>query len=227
MTMVAVARIQAFLALGLLGLGTAHGQDRHLTPSPNDSVYTAMLFSHLRANFDDIHDVSMRFHHRDHRLNGMIVIDMRWEGGRMTSASVARNETGSREFADAMVTRLETWRVEGLAGPLETSLPLRIRIVGSDDSTFSRKGILTGVIRDRGGAPLRDAAVRLLSPGGARDTLRACYSNREGVFVKTLIPAGTWDLECRAKGFAPVVLCRLRFEPGEHVRKAITLRRLE
>jgi hypothetical protein len=169
----------------------------------------------------------MRFHHRDHRLNGMIVIDTRWENGRMTSASVARNETGSREFADAMVARLGTWRIEGLAGPLEIGLPLRIRIVGSDDSTFSRKGILTGVARDRSGAPVRDAAVRLLSPGGARDTLRACYSNREGVFVKTLVPAGTWDMECWAKGFAPVVLRGLRFEPGGHVRRTVTLRRPE
>lgn len=32
----------------------------------NDSVYSALLIDHLRNNFDDIHDVSMRFHHMDH-----------------------------------------------------------------------------------------------------------------------------------------------------------------
>ena len=220
-------RLLVVLAFGLFCCGAARGQGPPQASSPNDSVCAAMLFAHLRSNFDDIHDVSMRFHHRDHRLNGMIVIDMQWADGRMTSARVVQNETRSHDLAEALVARLRTWYIEGLVGPFRTRLPLRIKIVCSDDSTFSRAGILTGVIRDPSGAPVRDATVSFHPAADARDTLRTCYSNREGVFVKTLIPAGTWNVECRGKGFEPVVLRNVRFRPGEHIRKAIALRRLE
>ncbi|TFG88882.1 MAG: hypothetical protein E4H17_01635, partial [Gemmatimonadales bacterium] len=84
-----------------------------------------MLISHLRNDFDDVHDVSMRFHHRDHRLNGTIRIDVHWADGRMTSASVARNEPGDRAFADILLTRLEAWHIKDLAGPFDISPPLR------------------------------------------------------------------------------------------------------
>ncbi len=222
-----LARFQAILAMSLLFCGTASSQDSRRTASVNDSAGTAMLINHLRANIDDIHDVSMRFHHLDHRLNGLIRIDMHWADGRMTSSSVATNETNSRAFADALVARLKMWHIEDLAGDFDISLPLRIRIVGSDDSTFSEKGILTGVIRDRNGAPVRDATLEFRSAADPSDTLRTCHSNREGVFVKTLIPVGKWDVECRAKGFERVVLRNVGFRKGAHLRRTIALQRLE
>lgn len=218
-------KCRLILVMGLLVGSTAHAQDSLRAPGANDSVYAAALMSHLRANFDDIHDVSMRFHHLDHRLNGLIVLHLAWAGGRLTSSSLAGNETGSRAFGEAMATAVGRWNVPGLTGPFEIDLPLRIRIVGSDDSTFSAKGILTGEIRGRDGAPIRDAVVRFTSAGSAGDTLRPCYSNREGIFVKTLIPAGAWNVECGAQGCAPVVLRNVRFTPGVHVRKTIALQR--
>jgi len=188
-----------------------------------DSVQTAALIGHLRANFDDIHDVSMRFHHLDHNLNGMIRLDMHWEDGRMTSAEVAANETGSEDFADALIENIEKWYIDELTGPFDFSLPLKITIVGSDDSKFYEKGILTGEVTDSNGNPIKEAQLLLRSSDDPGIELSPCYSNREGIFVKTLIPVGDWDVECTAPGSEEVLIENVGFKAGEHVRKKFTV----
>jgi hypothetical protein len=202
------------------------GPEAGQNTSTNDSVYTAMLINHLRSNFDDIHDVSMRFHHLDHRLNGVILFNMHWENGRMTSSSVVKNETNNEEFADALSANIEKWYIKDLTGPFDINLPLRIRIIGSDDPTFPEKGILTGEIFDYDGKPLKDAKLSFQSVVNSSDTLRNCYSNREGIFVMTLIPVGSWNIECTAVGFEKVSLKDISFGKGDHIRKKITLRPL-
>ncbi len=191
--------------------------------SANDSIYTALLINHLRANFDDIHDVSMRFHHMDHTLNGIIQIQMHWENGIMTAASVVTNETGNAEFANALIENIKKWHIKELTGPFDIVLPLRIKIVGSDDPTFSQKGILTGEIFDSDNNSIHNARLTFRSPGNPNDTLRNCYSNREGIFVRTLIPAGSWDVECNATGFQKVILRDISFGKGEHLRRKIRM----
>jgi hypothetical protein len=191
--------------------------------SNSDSAYTALLINHLRNNFDDIHDVSMRFHHYDHRLNGIIQFNMHWENGRMTSSSVTRNDTKNEGFADALAAKLEEWYIKDLAGPFDISLPFRIQIVGSDDSTFFEKGILTGEIFSNDGKPVRNVKLSFHSAANSIDTLRNCYSNREGIFVKTLIPIGTWNIEFTAEGYRRLLLKDIHFKKGEHIRKNIRL----
>lgn len=192
--------------------------------SGNDSLYTAMLFAHLRSNFDDVHDVSMRFHHLDHRLNGMIQLHTRWEGGRLISADIVRNETRNDDFALALIKSIGQWNIEGLAGPFEIDLPLRIKIVGSDDSTFAEKGILTGEIYDEAGAPVSRAQLTFRSSANASDTLRSVRSNREGIFVKTLIPPGRWNVEVGAPGYGTILLESIEFRKGDHLRRKVVLR---
>jgi hypothetical protein len=221
-----VVALAVVVSVSLSACNKSEDQESSRTGAVNDSVYTALLINHLRDNFDDIHDVSMRFHHLDHRLNGVIGIAMKWEDGRMTFASVAGNETNSQEFADALIANIGKWYIEGLTGPLSIILPLRIKIVGSDDSTFSEKGILTGEITDSDGNPVRGAELHLRSSSNPEDTLANCYSNREGIFVRTLIPVGSWDLECSAPGFDRVLIENIGFEQGDHVRKKITLQKV-
>ncbi len=217
-----ISFIAATLA-GLIVCGAAGAQEPASTVSGSDSLYTTMLFAHLRSNFDDIHDVSMRFHHLDHRLNGMIQLHTRWEDGRMTSADIVRNETKSDSFALALIESIGQWNIEGLAGPFEIDLPLRIRIVGSDDSTFAEKGILTGEICDDAGKPVSRARVSFRSAENAADTLRYARSNREGIFVKTLIPPGRWDVEASAPGYEAILLQSIEFQDGFHLRRKIVL----
>jgi hypothetical protein len=149
---------------------------------------------------------------------------MRWEGGRMTSSSVAVNETGSEEFADALIENIEKWYIEELTGPFDFSLPLKITIVGSDDSTFSEKGILTGEVTDGEGNPVAGAQVLLRSPDDPATALTPCRSNREGIFVKTLIPVGSWNVEVTAPGYEDVVIENLGFKACEHIREKIDFR---
>lgn len=191
--------------------------------SANDSIYTALLINHLRNNFDDIHDVSMRFHHLDHRLNGVIQIRMHWENGYMTESSVALNETNNEEFANALIKNIEKWHIKDLTSPFDIVLPFRIKIVGSDDSTFFKKGILTGEIFDIKNNPIKGARLTFRSSNNANDTPRSCYSNREGIFVKTLIPVGSWNIECNAPGFQNVILRNISFGEGEHLRRKISM----
>jgi hypothetical protein len=219
-----IATAGVILAIFLSFSDNTSGRERAPGAAASDSIYTVMLIDHLRANFDDIHDVSMRFHHMDHRLNGMIRLRMHWENGRMTSSSVALNETNNEELARALIRNIEKWNIPDLKGPFDIELPLRIRIVGSDDSTFSRKGILTGEIRDDSGVPVRDARLSFRSAASPGDTLRSCYSNREGIFVKTLIPPGAWNIECAAAGYERVSLRSIDFKAGDHIREKITLR---
>jgi hypothetical protein len=198
-------------------------EDSNLNASANDSIYTAMLINHLRNNFEDIHDVSMLFHHIDHNLNGVIQIRMHWENGYMTASSVALNETNNEEFAKALIKNIEKSHIKDLTGPFDIVLPLRIKIVGSDDSTFFKKAILTGEIYDHEKNPIKYAKVKFRSSNNANDTLRSCYSNRKGIFVKTLIPVGNWNIECDAPGFQKVVLRNTSFGEGKHLRRKIEM----
>jgi hypothetical protein len=208
----------AMAAIALSSCGNSENQEKSRSECLADSAYAAALIGHLRANFDDIHDVSMRFHHKDHDLNGLIRIDMHWEKGRMTSSSVAQNETGSDDFAAALVAAIEKWQIEQLTGPFDFSLPLKITIVGSEDSTFHQKGILTGEVTDIEGNPIGDARVLLRSPEDPEITLSPCYSNREGIFVKTLIPVGIWEVEFTPPGSEEVLARSMVFKEGEHIR---------
>jgi hypothetical protein len=219
-----VAVLSAVAVIGVFTGSYSLGQESSRSSSVNDSVYTAALYGHLRNNFDDIHDVSMRFHHMDHRLNGIIQLRMHWENGRMVSSSVVRNETSNEEFGRELLKSIGRWHIEALKDPFDIDLPLRIMIVGSDDSTFSEKGILTGEIHDTAGAPVKRVRLSFRSAANPGDTLRTCYSNREGIFVKTLIPAGDWNVEAAADGYEKVLLSNVRFKKGEHVRKRIMLR---
>jgi hypothetical protein len=212
------------LAICCSSCGNSENKDSGQVECLADSVHTAALIGHLRANFDDIHDVSMRFHHLDHNLNGLIRLDMRWEDGRMTSSSVALNETGSEEFANALIENIEKWYIEELTGPFDFSLPLKITIVGSDDSTFSEKGILTGEVTDGKGNPVAGAQVLLRSPDDPATALNPCRSNREGIFVKTLIPVGSWNVKVTAPGYEDVMIENLEFKAGEHIREKIDFR---
>jgi len=205
------------------------GLDGQSTPENitiNDSLYTDILINHLRNNFDDIHDVSMRFHHKDHSLNGLIVLGLLWKDGRLISHSIERNDTTDEEFATALISIIGKWYIKDLKDSFNFRLPLKIKIVGSDDSTFTEKGIFTGQIIDVYGNPLSGVKISFISTNNAEEILRSTYSNREGIFVKTLIPIGSWNIVIEADGFKSAVLENFNFQKGEHLRKKIMLSNL-
>jgi len=194
-------------------------------PTAADSTYGAILMDHLRANFDDIHDVSMRFHHRDHTIGGLIVFETVWESGVLDSISVVRNDTGNDELPVALIEKFNAWNIEGLDGPFSTSLPLRIQLVGSDDPDFENTAVVTGTVTDELGEPVHRAVVEFSPISASQGPVLAARTNREGVFVRTLVPPGEWTLTCRFHESDPVVIEGVLLEAGQHLRETIVLER--
>jgi hypothetical protein len=184
-----------------------------------------MLMSHLQANFDDIHDVSMRFHHQDHTIGGLIAFVTVWENGMLDSIAVTRNDTGNDDLPAALIEKFRTWRIDGLDGPLETSLPLNIRLVGSDNPAFPETAIVTGTVTDDSGQPLNGAVVEFTTGASGQPAVPPARTNREGVFVRTLIPAGEWTITCSHSGFRSIVIEGVKLEAGKHHRETIVLER--
>ncbi|MBN1199959.1 MAG: hypothetical protein JXA23_11450 [Bacteroidales bacterium] len=72
------------------------------------------FMNYLQKNWDDIHDVIMRFHQDDPGLKGIVFIHMDWENGTLYSSSIDSNDTGnpdfliSEEFAQDMGIGIDT-----------------------------------------------------------------------------------------------------------------------
>lgn len=220
------SKICLLILFGLIISANIYAQvkndDSTISRRVRDSVYTQLLINHLRQNFDDIHDVSMRFHHKDHNLNGVIQISMLWENEKMQKGEVIWNETKDESFGKELVEKIKDWKITGLEGPFEIILPLRIRIVGLDDPTFSQKSIVTGIINDNNNKPLHRAKVIFISEQG--DTTDFAHSSREGIFVRTLINPGKYRLEFSMEGYETKILPEVILGIGEHRRELVELK---
>jgi hypothetical protein len=190
-----------------------------------DSINTAKVIQYLRNNFDDIHDVSMRYHHLDHTLNGLIVLRLTWRDGHLYSGQVLQNETGNENFAQAFIEKIRSWSIPDIRNSFEMNLPLRIRIVGSDNPEFNFKSIFTGEVFEQNGTPVSNARLQFIPVSNPNDSIAACYANREGIFVRTLIPPGTWNVICTRDGFETASLNNYVFSAGEHHRHRFILNR--
>jgi len=167
---------------------------------------------HLRANFEDIHEVSMRFHMSDPTQNGMMVVQMTWAEGRMQAATILSNETSAEE-GEAILEVLRSWRIEELSEPATFLVPFRFRIVGSDDPRYADMGIVTGRVTGPEGKPIPGAEIELLPDDKSLEPIRA-RANREGVYVRTLIPPGTWTVVCRAEGLRTATIAGIELAEG-------------
>jgi hypothetical protein len=165
----------------------------------------------------------MRYHHKDHTINGRVVISMIWEGGALKSAEVVGNETGDDGLPEALIESIQGWKVEGLEGPAQVAVPFNVKLVGLDDPEFPNTGILTGEVTDAEGTPLPGALI-LIRPEVAGQVYRA-ETNREGVFVRTLIPPGVWDLECSLLGYGTAAKPGLEISAGDHKREKFVLKK--
>ena len=123
---------------------------------------------------------------------------------------------GSPAFAGALVKAMEGWHVTGMESACEFPFSFRIKIVGSDDPTFPEKAIFTGFISDIKGRPVGNARISLARVSGDDPAMPDGRSNREGIFVRTLIPPGSWNVRISCPGYADFVLDEMDFRAGEH-----------
>lgn len=192
----------------------AAGQEK-----PNEEIF----IDYFRKNWDDIHDVIMRYHNDDPGLKGLVEIGMTWEHGKLADASVISNSTGNPDFGISLVEAMKIWTVPELADGWSSIIPIRTAIVGSNDPEFSKCGIFTGKINDTDGNPINGARLVLHRMESSNDRPDTVYTNREGIFIRTLIRPGTWQVECTKRGFELIKIDQLVIEEGKHCKRAITM----
>jgi len=148
---------------------------------------------------------------------------MEWVNGRLNSASVDSNSTGNNDIGPAFIVALKKWNIPGLPERWESAIPFRARIVGSESPNFREKGIFMGKVSDRQGRPVEGAMI-ILRPediaGAKQDTIT---TNREGIFIWTLIEPGLWEIDCIKQGYRLGKTLKVTIEPGIHIIREITI----
>lgn len=219
----AAGRPLAVLLTILLSLSTVLPAAAQTGAGRQEDPGVGAFMRHLRANWDDIHDVIMRFHHDDPGLKGVVFINTNWRQGTLVAAAVDSNSTGNEAFGPALIEAMQRWLIQDLPAGFALTVPFRTAIHGSDDPAFPGRAIFTGRVTDRQGNPI-DGARLILTPGESLDAAPDTnYTNREGIFIQTLIPPGDWRLACSRDGFAPTLLDPLTFGKGRHMKMQIRL----
>lgn len=203
----------------LLTIGSQNNAARQ--EDPNAKIF----MTHLQNNWDDIHDVIMRFHYEDPELKGIVLIQMNWQNSKLFSATIESNSTGNDVYVRALINAMKKWTITGLTENWTTTLPIKTEIVGCNEPEFPECGILTGKVLDKNGKPIQGAKLSLTSLDNIRSEQTPIITNREGVFIKTLIPSGNWSLEYTKDGYLATTIEKLSFNKGEHVKRSIVLKK--
>ena len=186
-----------------------------------------VFMSCFQKNWDDIHDVIMRYHYTDPYLKGLVSINMTWRKGILTDAEVLENNTGNIHYGKALIEAMKNWIIPEFDDAWSSAMPIKTTIKGSDDPAFDDCGILTGKVTDQNNKPLFRAMVilqRKKSSGDRSDTL---YTNREGIFIQTLILPGTLELKCSKAGYKTISMKDIKIEKGHHCKQDFILRHTE
>ncbi len=210
-----------FLLLGSVNLTVSSQTKSDEQDDPNVKVF----MSHFQKNWDDIHDVIMRFHNDDPALKGRAVISMNWQKGILISASVVNNTTGNPDFGLDLIAAMKKWIIPGMTESWRSTIPISTVIYGSENPEFPNCGILTGNVTDESGNPVYHAKLILTPSESLNAKPDTIYTNREGIYIITLIPVGDWKLECLKDDYLPTVIGKLTFEKGKQLKKVIILKK--
>lgn len=193
--------------------------------SPPEVIdYGKIFMNHLMKNWDDIHDVIMRYHYEDPWLKGKALINMTWNHGRLEDAEVLENTTGYPAFGMDLISAMKAWKINEITDSWSSAIPIKTSIKGSEDPDFDEYGILTGKILDEDGKPLSGAGLVLVSTDNTSIKSKALHTNREGIFIETLILPGTYQLSCNLKGYEPVTIEDILIEKGKHCKQDISIK---
>jgi hypothetical protein len=221
-----IALYFAVLALiFLVGTSTIHVVAQ-TNDSPPEDPNVQFFMEHLRNNWDDIHDVIMRFHYEDPGLKGTVFIRMNWRHGILSTASVDSSNTGNEAFGLAIIEALQKWNISELEENWEITLPIKTEIAGSNQPEFPESGILTGKVTDEKGNPVPGVKLSFSAINKLVEDPNPVFTNREGIFIKTLIPQGSWNLTFSKDSYSIVTKDNCIIKKGVHVKKDITLTKI-
>ena len=178
--------------------------------------YEEIFMDYLMKNWDDVHDVIMRYHYEDPWLKGKAVIRMTWRQGRLDDAAVIENTTGDITFGQALIAAMRAWSIPAIDSVWSSALPIRTSIKGSDDPGFNTYGILTGKVTGPDGKPLSGVTLVLQGSDSSETKAETLYTNREGIFIQTLVSPGSWQLKCSKPGYEPITVDNISIVAGQH-----------
>ncbi|MBE0646917.1 MAG: carboxypeptidase regulatory-like domain-containing protein [Bacteroidales bacterium] len=213
--------ILTIFLLGLIRIPVSAQTNEDHHQDPNVTVF----MGYLQKHWDDMHDVIMRFHNEDPDLKGIVFIHMEWVDGLLNSATIDSNSTGNKEFGSAIIEAMKTWEITGLAENWVMTIPIRTAIYGSNHPEFHECGIFTGIVKDTEGNPVSGARLILTPVNDLNVKSDTVYTNREGIFIRTLIQIGNRKVECSKDDYKPTIIENLVFEKGIHIKKLIVLNR--
>lgn len=193
-------------------------QNENQSTQINDSIYNKLFIEHFYANFDDIHDVIMRFHNEDPTINGLIDFVLVWENEKLSDFRITGNSTHNDSLAVEIIKKMQTWKIKGLEESFKLTLPLRTFIVGSDNPNFKNTAIFTGKLTDVKGVAIPNQKFKIVSDNNTYEIT----TNREGIFVKTLIEAGEYHLEINSD-YVVKNIEKLILKSGEHTKETIII----
>lgn len=159
----------------------------------------------------------------DPYLKGTVEIKMEWINGKLSNADVKSNNTGSPNFGTALIDAMQNWYIKELPIKWNSMVPFKTEIYGSKNPAFKDCCIFTGKVIQLNGLPVKKARI-ILNPvlnGEAKaDTL---YTNREGIFIKTLLKPGKWEVICQNPVVELAEEFQINISVGEHIKKTIKL----
>jgi hypothetical protein len=152
---------------------------------------------------------------------------MTWQHGILTGSELVENTTENRALGAAFITAMEAWNIPEIDRSWSSTLPIRITIKGSDDPAFEEMGILTCKVTDQNKEPVNQARVIMQGKGTLKDLSDTLYTNREGIFIQTLIQPGKWNLNCYKSGFETSIQEDLEILKGSHSKQHLILKMKE
>ncbi|MBN1340544.1 MAG: carboxypeptidase regulatory-like domain-containing protein [Bacteroidales bacterium] len=217
-----IVNMAMVLGISLILSLAVSGQTNHNPPQdPNMKIF----MDYFRSHWDDIHDVVMRYHHEDPWMKGTVYVRMEWVHGKLYTAAIDSNSTGNQAFGTALMDVMQKWEIPELTEIWATVLPVRTEIYGSRQPEFNERGILTGTIKASSGEPLAGTRMILIPVEIMNARADTFFSNREGIFIRTLITPGTWKLECSKEGYLNTTIDSLSVEKGVHVPCSVVLKK--
>jgi hypothetical protein len=149
---------------------------------------------------------------------------MTWRQGVLEDASIAENTTGNTAYGESLIRAMEDWNIPEIHHAWSSALPIQTAIKGSDDPAFANRGILTGKVIKQKNEPVPGARVILDGKGSLRGRSDTLYTNREGIFIQTLIMPGKWMLNCSKPGFETLSIKDLEIMKGSHSKQELILK---
>ena len=213
---VAISGLMILLGVNLTLSLTVSGQTSN---DPQEDTNTLLFMDYFRNHWDDIHDVVMRFHNDDPWLKGTVYMRMDWHNGMLHTASIDSNSTGNQAFGPALIGATRKWQIPGMAEEWSIVLPVRTEIYGSRQPEFNERGILTGTVTEPNGNPVPGAKLIMIPVESSIAIADTFYTNREGIFIRTLIVPGDWRLDCQKEGYKNIETDQISIEKGAHVKK--------